>query len=230
MIELPAGGSHGQVRIFLSHASTDEAVAVRLRAELESLGLVVWLASKALRIGENYAEHIYNQLRKSDCVVILLSRASMSSAHVRRELSVAVDLNRMVLPIALSSGLVGSTDMPVDWRYWLSIVQVVPLTTVEDTAEVIWRRLKAPASLSDKRSAPAKSVEAERDKLIRTTVRTSLIDAATEGRPFRVVLDRCRKLHCCRSRLEQIANEFKAAGLIDFVEPLEDTTTLRLAT
>lgn len=218
------------VTVFLSHASDDVDIAGQLAAELHNFGVRAWFASDALRVGENYAELIYDQLRAAEGVVILLSQASMRSPHVRREMCLAIDLHKMALPVALSPGIVGTTDMPVDWRYWLSIVQVVPFTAAAETAELISQQVNATAKTRDRRGVSKRLGNPDREQLIRTAVRASLIDAATEGRPFQVVLQRSRRLRCPRAKIEHFAHVFKATGLIDFDEPLEDATTLRLAT
>lgn len=218
---------HSPARLFISYATPDQATAEQLAQALTAEAADVWLASRAVQVGENYAEEIYRRLQSSDAVVVLLSRASIESVHVRREVNIAIDLRRPVLPLALQPGIVGSHDLPLDWRYWLGIVQVFPFSGIDDAVNMIISRTKGPTTAPvERRPAARPKVD---DQTLETVVRTSLIQVATEGRPFGIVVERCRHLRCSRDRIEQVTRHFKATGLVTFSEPLNDSTTIQLA-
>jgi hypothetical protein len=71
-------------RIFLSYASEDRDRARELAADLETLGWAVWWDHK-LQAGKTFAGVIESEIKKSDCVLVLWSKASITSRWVRDE-------------------------------------------------------------------------------------------------------------------------------------------------
>jgi len=130
------------VRIFISHASQDDGVAVGLASALEAQGLQTWLASRDVSIGGNYAAEIFQNLVNSDYLLVVLSSSSIESAHVRREVSIAIDRKVPVLPVSTDSSGELMANLPEDWQYWLNIAQVFRMTDKDSTAVEIARRVK----------------------------------------------------------------------------------------
>lgn len=214
--------------VFLSYASEDIETARRLRAMLIDLGIGTWFAVEDISLGDNYAEEIYRALRRSHFVVMLLSRPAVRSHHVRREVNAAIDLGLTVLPLALEPGVLTAPDLPLDWRYWFGIVQVLPLTDVPTAARAVRDRVAPvtrPAHVQGGRRQ-AGGPDAHR----RGEVRAILIQVASERGPFARVLDRCRRLHIDARAADRFAREFQQTGLIRFETPLTRETTLSLAT
>ena len=71
-------------RIFLSYASEDRDRARELAADLEALGWAVWWDHK-LQAGKTFAGVIESEIKRSDCVLVLWSQASITSRWVRDE-------------------------------------------------------------------------------------------------------------------------------------------------
>lgn len=139
---LEALGTDPRVRIFLSHASEDDSVAVSLASALEAQGLQTWLASRDVSIGGNYAAEIFQNLVNSDYLLVVLSPSSVESAHVRREVSIAIDRKVQVLPVSTDPSGQLMANLPEDWQYWLNIAQVFRMTDEDSTAIEIARRVK----------------------------------------------------------------------------------------
>ncbi|MEP7384238.1 MAG: SUMF1/EgtB/PvdO family nonheme iron enzyme, partial [Gemmatimonadota bacterium] len=90
--------------VFLSYASVDREVAVRLGELLEGEGLSVFVDQASLQRGEAWREALDAALDRARCVVMLLSRASVASDWVLRESRRA--LKRQVLvPVMLERGV-----------------------------------------------------------------------------------------------------------------------------
>lgn len=128
--------------IFISHASADDPVAQSLAAALEAQGLRTWLASRDVSIGANYAAEIFQNLVNSDYLLVVLSPKSIESAHVRREVSIAIDRKVPVLPVSTDPTGELMANLPEDWQYWLNIAQVFRMTDEDSTAIEIARRVK----------------------------------------------------------------------------------------
>ncbi|WP_199421588.1 TIR domain-containing protein [Actinotalea solisilvae] len=129
-------GLERRASTFISFASQDEAIARALSAHLEAAGISTFFAPRDIRGGMNFAVEIVRAVASSDAVVVLLSRPAVESPHVRREVSLAIDERRVLLPVALPG-----TRFPVgfsaEWTYWLSAVQVADYGGPEETLRLL---------------------------------------------------------------------------------------------
>jgi hypothetical protein len=99
-------------RVFLSHNWDDKRIARLLASKLAGRGIGVWLDEAEIRLGDSLIEKIRAGLDQVDYVVALLSRSSLASTWVAKELDVAMNQeieNRRVkvLPIRLDD-----SDLP----------------------------------------------------------------------------------------------------------------------
>jgi len=75
------------MQIFISHSSPDKPFVRRLKRELESRGLRVWLDEAEIRVGQSIPSEIGRAIETSDVLCVVISRASSGSAWVNRELN-----------------------------------------------------------------------------------------------------------------------------------------------
>lgn len=83
--------------IFISHSSTDAAIAAEVCDLLERNGLKCFIAPRDIRSGREYAEELVNAIDHSGAMVLLMSKAANSSPHVLREVERAVSKNIPIL-------------------------------------------------------------------------------------------------------------------------------------
>jgi TolB-like protein/Tfp pilus assembly protein PilF len=102
-------------RVFISYASRDAAIAHELCAALESAGLSCWIAPRDVRAGENYAAAIVQAIGSCRMLVLILSKNSIDSPHVLREVERASSKRRPVLSIRIDT-----TDLPPEFEYFVS--------------------------------------------------------------------------------------------------------------
>lgn len=76
-------------KIFLSHSHADKPFARKLAASLRSAGHGVWIDEAEINIGDSLVEKIREGLDQVDFVAAILSRASINSPWVTRELDIA---------------------------------------------------------------------------------------------------------------------------------------------
>jgi hypothetical protein len=78
--------------VFLSHSTEDAEVADRIAVGLRALmsQYPVWYSDWAIRAGESIVDKINEALVRNDTLVVLLSRESVASPWVRRELTTAL--------------------------------------------------------------------------------------------------------------------------------------------
>ena len=108
------------MRLFLSYSRSDAAFVDRLRADLERAAHEVWLDRDAIRGGEQWRASIAEGLTSCERVVLVVSPRSMASEAVAREVSMADDLDRDVVPVVLEP-----SSLPPSMQYLLVGVQQV---------------------------------------------------------------------------------------------------------
>jgi predicted peroxiredoxin len=91
---------------FISHSTTDKPFVRRLAADLVSNGVKVWLDEQQLLVGDSIPEKIAQGLAESDFFLLVVSKSSVESPWVKKELNNALvhEIERRkvtVLPIKL---------------------------------------------------------------------------------------------------------------------------------
>ncbi|MBB5710187.1 toll/interleukin-1 receptor domain-containing protein [Sphingomonas xinjiangensis] len=75
---------------FLSHSSSDKPFVRQLAADLKAAGIDVWLDEQRIRVGESIPERISQGLAESDFFLLAVSKASVDSEWVKKELNGAL--------------------------------------------------------------------------------------------------------------------------------------------
>jgi hypothetical protein len=87
----PPAGKNQLTRVFISYkrnVEPDEPLAQRLRAALEQAGHLVFI-DRTMKVGVDWAREIQHQIEVCDCLVVLLSPASVHSEMVAKEIEYA---------------------------------------------------------------------------------------------------------------------------------------------
>ena len=85
--------------VFVSYASADAVIADALVASLERGGLRCWIAPRDVTPGMLYADVIIRAINEAKVLVLLLSRHSVSSAHVGKEVERASAKHRPIIAV-----------------------------------------------------------------------------------------------------------------------------------
>lgn len=80
--------------VFISHSSRDDAFVKQLREALEGLGVGVWVDSRNLRGGSKLAPEIEEAIEGAHKFVVVLSKETVESPWVRREIRKALEVER----------------------------------------------------------------------------------------------------------------------------------------
>ncbi|MCA1621949.1 MAG: toll/interleukin-1 receptor domain-containing protein [Acidobacteria bacterium] len=78
-------------RVFLSHNWEDKPTARALAAKLSERGIGVWLDEAEIRLGDSLIEKIRDAIDTVDYVAVLLSKNSVNSEWVKREVDIAMN-------------------------------------------------------------------------------------------------------------------------------------------
>ena len=78
------------MKVFISHAYTDEPLVKKVAAGLEEVGLEVWDATRDVLPGADWTEEVARALKESKAMVVLLTADALRSSWVRREIEYAL--------------------------------------------------------------------------------------------------------------------------------------------
>ena len=87
--------------VFISYSTKVAADAALVRRTLEAQRISCWMAPESIPGGSNYAREIPHAIRSASIFVLILSRAAQASIWVPRELDLAVNEKRVILPFLL---------------------------------------------------------------------------------------------------------------------------------
>ena len=110
------------VRLFLSYSRQDAAFVSRLVDGLEARGHDAWVDTEDIRGSEPWRASIVAGIRQAEAVVLVISPRSMASANVEREITVAREHHKRVVPAVLEPA-----PLPQGLEYDLAGVQQVAL-------------------------------------------------------------------------------------------------------
>lgn len=104
--------------VFISYSSQNRDVADKLCHFLEDRGLSCWIAHRNITTG-NYAGEITRAVRAADNIVVLCSKKAGKSPHVKNEVTMAFNQNKVILPYFLDDDYVFDDDL----EYYLASKQ-----------------------------------------------------------------------------------------------------------
>lgn len=130
---LAQGTQHQEV--FISYSSKDEAEARAAAKALRYAGVSYWFAAEGMRWG-SWPGQIVEGIRNCRVVVVLLSPDANRSVHVRREVFLATEFQKPLVPMEVSQG-----ELHDDLKYLLGMIEIFrPLDLRRLVAEVAQAR------------------------------------------------------------------------------------------
>src|SRR5882762_2886760 len=77
--------------VFLSHSHADKSFTYKLGEDLRRAGVRVWIDRAEIRVGDSLIEKITEGIKTTDYLAVILSRVSVKSEWVKREVDVAMN-------------------------------------------------------------------------------------------------------------------------------------------
>jgi len=87
--------------LFISHSSEDAETALTLVADFENRNISCWVAPRDIPMGSSYHEEIVQAIENSRAVLLLFSSAANKSEHVLREVELAAQGKKPILPLRI---------------------------------------------------------------------------------------------------------------------------------
>ncbi|HET9136105.1 MAG TPA: TIR domain-containing protein [Candidatus Kapabacteria bacterium] len=132
--------------IFISYSSKDREKAEELSQVLASAGLSVWIDKQGIGAATSWTREIAEALDACRVFVLLLSNNSLASKNVIKELSLAAEAEKHIIPIELEP-----ITIPTTFRYHLAGLQRTPYENTNGIIEALDRmgvRATAPEASS----------------------------------------------------------------------------------
>ena len=130
--------------IFISYSSKDSEQAEQLAELLASAGLSVWIDQSGIEAATSWSEEIVNALDGCKAFIVMLSPSSVESKNVVREVALAFEKNKKILPLDLEP-----VSLPASMQYHLAGLQRTSMSNID---AVIRALAKRPAHRSHRRS------------------------------------------------------------------------------
>ncbi len=112
--------------IFISYSSKDREQALQLIELLSSAGLSVWIDQAGIDVATSWSGEIVDAIEECKAFVVLLSPHSVVSANVVKEVSLAAEQKKKILPLDLEP-----VELPRDLKYHLAGIQRAPMTNID---------------------------------------------------------------------------------------------------
>jgi hypothetical protein len=115
--------------LFVSHHSSELEIAQHVERALNAKGVKCWIAPRDVEPGASFARAIPDAIGESSAVLLLFSAASVKSPHVERELILADQLGKAIIPLRIEK----IVD-PGGLRYHLAAAQWIDWLEQRDAA------------------------------------------------------------------------------------------------
>ena len=108
--------------VFLSYASADRAAATAVCAALEARGIRCWIAPRDVPAGADWGEAILTAIGRAHAMVLILSRQTANSVHVRNEVVTAVSQSLALVPVRIEDCQpAGALRLHLAGAHWLNV-------------------------------------------------------------------------------------------------------------
>lgn len=89
--------------VFISYNTKNQFEADLVKNVVKTNGFSCWMAPESIPIGSNYAKEIPVGIRDARVVVLILSQAAQDSIWVTREIELAVNSGKIIVPFAVEA-------------------------------------------------------------------------------------------------------------------------------
>ncbi len=120
--------------IFISYSRRDSEQALSLAERLRASGITVWIDQHGIEAATSWSKEIVDGIESSKAFLILLSHSSLWSANVVKELSIASEEGRPIVPVELEA-----VTIPSEFKYQLAGLQRAQYTDFDSILRALAR-------------------------------------------------------------------------------------------
>ena len=112
--------------IFISYSRKDSQQALTLAEKLRMAGMDVWIDQHGLELASSWSRDIVDAIEQCKAFVLLLSETALASKNVVKELSLASESGRSIIPIELQH-----VRLTSEFKYALAGIQRAPISDLD---------------------------------------------------------------------------------------------------
>lgn len=105
--------------MFVSYSTKNQRMAEQIVERLEKWGIHCWMASRDVLSGQDFLEEAILAINECDYFLVLLSEESYSSVWVEKEMLLALDKHKYIIPL-----LIDDTDLNERFDLMLKNIQI----------------------------------------------------------------------------------------------------------
>jgi uncharacterized membrane protein YgcG len=154
--------------IFLSHSAADAALVAGIQAQLEAIGIGVYLYENDVQPGRSIREKLQQAIRDQDALVALLTPSSATRSFVHDEIGYA--LGREKPAVALVTPDVTNADLGMLEGEYIRLDPAAPLTGMARLLAHLQEQAEA-----KQRSATAEAQRQHNDELFQAIVALAVL-------------------------------------------------------
>ncbi len=140
--------------VFVSYSRKDAEIVDRVVEELEKAGHELWIDREGIDGAESWRGEIVEALSESRYVLFFASQASYASLNVEKELALAADEHKQILPILLeASEPTGGVRYVVAGLHRIEAAGKPPLAIAAEISRVLAKEMGEPDATPDPETA-----------------------------------------------------------------------------
>ena len=112
--------------VFISYSRENQQEVIKLVEYLREQGMAVWMDESDIHGATMWTKEIVEAIRASSVFILAISRHSTGSKNVVKELALASEREKIILPIYLEQ-----CDIPETMEYQLAGIQNIALYTLD---------------------------------------------------------------------------------------------------
>jgi len=112
--------------IFISYSRKDSEQALLLAELLTSAGLSCWIDTQGIDLATSWSGEIVDAIYNCKAFIVLLSPSSASSPNVAKEIALASERQKKILPLDLEA-----IELPREFAYQLAGIQRAPMSNID---------------------------------------------------------------------------------------------------
>ena len=112
--------------VFISYKSEEQSYADALKRLLEGNGIKTWMAPYDIPGGSEYGAVIIRAIKDSSGMVLLLSEMAQTSQHILREMDIATNAGKVVIPLRIDN-----SQLTDSFEYRLLTTQIVAVKSID---------------------------------------------------------------------------------------------------
>jgi hypothetical protein len=131
--------------VFVSYSSLDKTIANAVVARLERHKIRCWIAPRDILPGINYQVSLVNAIKTCTIMVLVFTQSSNRSAHVTREVNIAVDAGAIIIPFRIQDvPLSQEMQYLVAAQHWLDAMTPPLEERINELCQSVQTLLKEP--------------------------------------------------------------------------------------